>query len=78
MIAWVLKNKVPANPPGVSYDYLNFGYLVLGRVIEEVTGRHMNRTSRKYEKIDGSHILFVTVAKKRLLPFTFYLRMSSN
>jgi CubicO group peptidase (beta-lactamase class C family) len=38
LIAWVLANQPPKNPPGNIYAYSNFGYCVLGRVIEKVSG----------------------------------------
>ena len=33
--------------PGTKYSYSNLGYLVLGRIIEAVTGEKYERTSRK-------------------------------
>jgi CubicO group peptidase (beta-lactamase class C family) len=39
LIAWTLKNRPLDNPPGQNYAYSNFGYCVLGRVIEKVTGQ---------------------------------------
>lgn len=39
LIAWVLTSVPLAARPGTRYDYSNFGYCVLGRVIEKVTGR---------------------------------------
>jgi CubicO group peptidase (beta-lactamase class C family) len=39
LIEWVIDNWEFDNEPGANYSYLNFGYCVLGRVIEEVTGR---------------------------------------
>ena len=38
-VSWVLDNRPVASWPGTSYTYLNFGYSVLGRVIEQVTGQ---------------------------------------
>ncbi len=37
LIAWTLANRPLKNPPGVAHAYSNFGYCVLGRVIEKVT-----------------------------------------
>jgi CubicO group peptidase (beta-lactamase class C family) len=37
LIGWVLRNRPLDHPPGQSYAYSNFGYCVLGRVIEKVT-----------------------------------------
>ena len=39
LISWVLDNRQPINPPGTENEYLNFGYCVLGRVIEAVSGK---------------------------------------
>ncbi|MEU1970213.1 serine hydrolase [Microbacterium sp. NPDC019599] len=39
LIGWVLDNRAPAKTPGTDYTYLNFGYCLLGRVIEHVTGQ---------------------------------------
>lgn len=38
LINYMLDHEDLATAPGVTYDYLNFGYCVLGRVIEQVTG----------------------------------------
>jgi CubicO group peptidase (beta-lactamase class C family) len=37
LIGWVLDNRAPTSTPGTRYAYLNFGYCLLGRVIEHVT-----------------------------------------
>jgi CubicO group peptidase (beta-lactamase class C family) len=39
LITWTLDTKPLENPPGTNYAYSNFGYCVLGRVIEQITGR---------------------------------------
>jgi CubicO group peptidase (beta-lactamase class C family) len=39
LISWTLDSLPLENPPGSSYGYSNFGYCVLGRVLEAVTGR---------------------------------------
>ncbi len=38
LISWTLDNRPLANSPGAAYAYSNFGYAVLGRVIERITG----------------------------------------
>lgn len=38
LITWVLDNRPLDTVPGTSYAYSNFGYSVLGRIIERVTG----------------------------------------
>ena len=39
LITWTLQTKALKYVPGTHYAYSNFGYCVLGRIIEEVTGR---------------------------------------
>jgi CubicO group peptidase (beta-lactamase class C family) len=39
LITWTLKNRPLDYPPGQHYAYSNFGYCVLGRVIEKITGQ---------------------------------------
>lgn len=39
LITWTLANQPLEFPPGTHYAYSNFGYCVLGRVIEKLTGR---------------------------------------
>ncbi|MBR1086896.1 beta-lactamase family protein [Bradyrhizobium manausense] len=40
LITWTLANRPLDHPPGQHYAYSNFGYCVLGRVIEKLTGQH--------------------------------------
>jgi CubicO group peptidase (beta-lactamase class C family) len=39
LITWTLDTKPLKNSPGTNYAYSNFGYCVLGRVIEQISGR---------------------------------------
>lgn len=39
LIAWTLKNKPLTARPGARFAYSNFGYCVLGRVIEKASGK---------------------------------------
>jgi CubicO group peptidase (beta-lactamase class C family) len=39
LITWVLWNRPLTNQPGTTYEYSNFGYCLLGRIIEQVTGK---------------------------------------
>jgi CubicO group peptidase (beta-lactamase class C family) len=39
LISWTIDNQPLPNPPGTHWAYSNFGYCLLGRVIEKVTGR---------------------------------------
>jgi CubicO group peptidase (beta-lactamase class C family) len=38
LIAWAIRNVALAHPPGERYAYSNFGFCILGRVIEKLTG----------------------------------------
>jgi CubicO group peptidase (beta-lactamase class C family) len=38
LIAWTLRHQPLKNEPGTKYAYSNFGYCILGRVIEKITG----------------------------------------
>ncbi|WP_084400152.1 serine hydrolase domain-containing protein [Terrimicrobium sacchariphilum] len=39
LITWTLKNQPLDHEPGTTYAYSNFGYCILGRIIEKVTGQ---------------------------------------
>lgn len=39
LISWTIANQALKHPPGEHYAYSNFGYCVLGRVIEKLTGQ---------------------------------------
>jgi len=39
LIGWMLDNRPLKRSPGADDEYLNFGYCVLGRVIEQITGQ---------------------------------------
>jgi CubicO group peptidase (beta-lactamase class C family) len=39
LISWTLENLALSYPPGQHWAYSNFGYCLLGRVIEQVTGQ---------------------------------------
>jgi D-alanyl-D-alanine carboxypeptidase len=38
LISWALDNQPTINPPGSTFAYSHFGYSILGRVIEKITG----------------------------------------
>ncbi len=40
LISFTLDSFSLEHAPGTNYDYSNFGYCVLGRIIEKITGRH--------------------------------------
>lgn len=39
LLSWTINNQPLKNVPGTTFDYSNFGYFVLGRVIEKLTGK---------------------------------------
>lgn len=39
LITWTLNNMPLSHTPGSYYDYSNFGYCLLGRIIEKITGQ---------------------------------------
>ena len=39
LISWTLNNMPLSHTPGSNYDYSNFGYCLLGRIIEKITGQ---------------------------------------
>lgn len=39
LINWALANKAPQNDAGTVHEYSNFGYCILGRIVEKVTGQ---------------------------------------
>jgi len=47
LITWAIANVPLSDPPGQHYAYSNFGYCVIGRVIEKVTGQPYERHVRQ-------------------------------
>jgi len=47
LIAWTLKNQAPTGKPGENYAYSNFGYCLLGRIIEQAGGSSYEDFVRK-------------------------------
>jgi CubicO group peptidase (beta-lactamase class C family) len=64
LINWVLEDRPPANPPGTSYNYSNLGYCVLGRVIEEVSGRSYEETVQNLFRRHGVSSLKLAASKQ--------------
>lgn len=47
LIQWTIKNRPLTHAPGTHYAYSNFGYCLLGRVIEAVTGLRYQRAVKQ-------------------------------
>jgi CubicO group peptidase (beta-lactamase class C family) len=68
LITWAV-DKVPLEyPPGVHYAYSNFGYCILGRVIEKLTGetyeQYVRDTVLKRCSVTGMRIAGNTLAER--------------
>lgn len=46
LISWTLQNRSMIWTPGTHYRYSNFGYCILGRIIERVTGKTYEQAVR--------------------------------
>lgn len=65
LIGWVLDNRNPEKQPGTKYDYSNFGYSLLGRVIEKKTGTsYENYVRNKILKPCGIKNMYIAGDKK--------------
>jgi CubicO group peptidase (beta-lactamase class C family) len=47
LIHWTLNNLPLSRAPGTSYEYSNFGYCLLGRIIEKVTGKSYSQATNE-------------------------------
>ena len=47
LIGWVLDDRNPSHDPGTIYEYSNFGFCLLGRIIEKKTGMGYEAYLRK-------------------------------
>ena len=47
LISWAIDNQPLQYPPGTHYQYSNFGFCILGRIIEKVTGMKYDDYIRK-------------------------------
>jgi CubicO group peptidase (beta-lactamase class C family) len=68
LISWTLQNAALAHPPGEHYAYSNFGFCVLGRVIEKLTAapyeRHVREAILKPCAITDMRIAGNTLAER--------------
>lgn len=71
LIKWTLDNIPPDNRPGEIYAYSNFGYCLLGRVIEKISGQSYETFVREnILKPSGSEGMFVTRGTKEVSYYT--------
>ena len=76
LIGWVLDNREPKTTPGTANEYLNFGYCVLGRVIEEASGQsyedYVRTAVLAHCGVDRMHIGGSTQAERRPEEVVYY------
>lgn len=78
LISWTLDNRPLKNPPGKVYAYSNFGYCLLGRVIEKLTGQqysaHIQRAILSLCGISDMQIAGNTPRERATTEVTYYNR----
>ena len=76
LIEWTLRNRPLDNPPGDAFAYSNFGYCVLGRVIEKLTNAayssHIRDTVLSRCGISDMQIGGNTLAERRPEEVVYY------
>ena len=76
LISWALDTKPLKNPPGKVFAYSNFGYCVLGRVVEKVTGLpyadYVAKTILSPSGIEDMRIAENSLAKRATGEVTYY------
>jgi CubicO group peptidase (beta-lactamase class C family) len=76
LITWTLDNRPLDNVPGTAYAYSNFGYCILGRVIEKITGQTYEEAVKtlvlKPIGITDMTIAGNTLAEKQAKEVTYY------
>jgi CubicO group peptidase (beta-lactamase class C family) len=76
LIQWVLRNRPLDHPPGQAYAYSNFGYCVLGRVLEKLTRQnyaaYVSNTVLKRCGIADMAIAGNTLAQRRPGEVVYY------
>jgi len=82
LISWTLDNCPLKNPPGKVYAYSNFGYCLLGRVIEKLTAQkysaHVQRTIFSLCGITDMQIAGNTLRERATTEVTYYKRGWGN
>ena len=76
LIGWVLDNRDPEKKPGTKNDYSNFGYCVLGRIIEKKSGQtyenYVKNSVLKSCGISNMHIAADSKAGRRHNEAVYY------
>ena len=76
LISWTIDHQPLENPPGTVYAYSNFGYCILGRVIEKVSGMpyaaYVKKTVLQPCGIRGMQIGGNTLAQRKAGEVMYY------
>lgn len=64
LIRWTVEKMPLESEPGTNYSYSNFGYCLLGRVIESVTGQSYEDAVRQLV-LDPSGIISMTIGRQK-------------
>jgi len=82
LIAWTLANLDLTHEPGTHYAYSNFGYCVLGRVIEKITGKayaaHVRQTVLRRCGVGDMRIADNTLAARQPGEVVYYGQGGEN
>ena len=79
LIAWTLQTHPLQNPPGEKFAYSNFGYCVLGRVIEHASGQPYARFVRQHVmRPAGIHDMRIGTNKTAPLEVHYYGQGGEN
>jgi CubicO group peptidase (beta-lactamase class C family) len=76
LIGWVLDERDPSANPGASYSYSNFGFSVLGRIIEKFGGQSYESWVKanvlKPAGVNDMHVAGDTLAQRRHNEVVYY------
>jgi len=78
LLAWTLRNIPLEHPPGTVFQYSNFGYVLLGRVIEHVTGLPYAEAMRRDVFSPAGATSFALAASGRLPEEAGYVQIGGE
>src|SRR5439155_339277 len=82
LIAWALKNCPLKNKPGTQFAYSNFGYCILGRAIEKISGKSYEKFVREniFKKcgIQNMQLAGNTLAERARNEVVYYDQQGEN
>ncbi|MBS1496385.1 MAG: beta-lactamase family protein [Bacteroidetes bacterium] len=76
VINWTLDNNLLAYPPGTHFDYSNFGYMLLAKIVEKLSGKTYEQyfTDEFLSKVNATHttIAGTSLADRQLGEVKYY------